>query len=805
MPYSQLSGSGRRFSFSCENEYSFDVVRFEGEEALSTLYRFEILLASTDSNIDPKRVVDWRASFTLNDGVENGTDTCYQGLIQEFTVERQLGKWTIYKAILVPTLAKLNAFHLSEVYLEKDKDKIFRLIMENAGLPSDYCELRMKNEGADIPAWPYICQYQETYFNFIARWCERLGTYWWFEDVDGQEKAVFSDTWAAHTAAALSLRYQPAGVLDADISQTRRVQSLVEKTQSLPKQVTIMDYNPHRAGSPNIRAGAVVDDLGIGEVYIYGENLKNNEDAAKIALFRAEGIRCRSMQYHGSSSATGLRCGHFVEISGHFRDACNQRFLLTGVRHHGSQYGLFPDIPCADGSASNDFYIAEFTAIPSHVQYRPELLHPWPRIEGSMHAFIDAEGDGKYAELNEKGEYKVQVPFDITHKDENRGSAWIRMATPYAGSDHGMHFPLHKGAEVLLSFINGDPDQPVIIGAVPNSMTASPVVNANQTTSRIVTAGGQEVSFGDQEGDKYTLMKSSENCWIRLGQKNPFSAGIASNSLSATPALFSTPQALAVTANISSDSGQMDPSNDKNEEGIAAPNNNLSMYAQSYNSVIDGPTENTYNGTITNTYNKTVDNTYNKTVTPIYNDTVTNTYNGTVNATYNSTVYTANWKPKTTVTYTNSADITLGAKEVVVIGGSQTMTVGAKNEVWTPLKNEVGLGWKSEFWGGIKSERWGGMKTETGKGAKFQTVVGVNFLSSGMTINQQGSAIKETTVTLQNHKVSTKVLGISFSTKEVSVDDIRAATIKCKAKLIENEVKVESAKVSVVKAPTVFI
>ncbi|QFY43389.1 type VI secretion system tip protein VgrG [Candidatus Methylospira mobilis] len=258
---------------------------------------------------------------------------------------------------------------------------------------------------------------------------------------------------------------------------------------------------------------------GIGEVHLFGRKIKNNMEIKLRAKLQAESLLCRADRYFGGSTATGLRCGHFIETANHPRQPLNRRYLLTAVKHRGSQAGLLLDglrVPAELGSS--DFYSAEFTAIPDNVQYRPETKHPWPKIIGTINAFIDAEGSGQYAELNQYGEYKVQLPFDISHKRANRGSAWIRMATPYAGSDHGMHFPLLKGTEVLLSFVNGDPDQPIIMGAVPNSINPSVVTDVNQMQSRIRTAGGNEITLHDEAGKQHILLKTpGGNTWMRMG------------------------------------------------------------------------------------------------------------------------------------------------------------------------------------------------------------------------------------------------------------------------------------------------
>jgi type VI secretion system secreted protein VgrG len=520
----QLRNNDRRFGFSLSGNVNtkFEVVSFEGEEEISTLYRFDLLLVSTDPNIEAKAIVGKQADFSLNDGFGQNNTAIYRGMVKHFTLQHQVNGWTFYRAVLVPKLWKLETYRLSEVYLNKERHEIFRHVMDLAGLTNNEFAFRIKNDGEDIPAWDYICQYQESYLTFISRWSERLGIYWWFEDIDGQEKAVFCNTYAGHTNEAIPLQYQPPGELDANLAQVRRVQKLEQHSQILPRQVVVMDYY-HKQGNGELKAAAIVDTDGMGEVFLYGENLRNNDEAMLIAQWRAEGIRCRGEQFQGDSNATGLRCGHFTEVSGHFRSGFNRRFLLTHIKHQGSQAGLlfhqfgFQSAaihPAASGG--DDFYRAEFTAIPSDIQYRPEIRHPWPKIEGALNAFIDGEDNGKYAELNEKGEYKIQVPFDISEKEASRGSTRVRMITPYAGSDHGMHFPLHKRAEVLLSFVNGNPDQPVIIGAVPNPNNPSVVENSNQTMSRIRTSSGNEIAMGDQMGAEH-MKFASQGSWMRLG------------------------------------------------------------------------------------------------------------------------------------------------------------------------------------------------------------------------------------------------------------------------------------------------
>ena len=177
-------------------------------------------------------------------------------------------------------------------------------------------------------------------------------------------------------------------------------------------------------------------------------------------------------------------------------------------------------MPLAPGE-EEPFYRNRFTAIPASVQFRPERVTKKSRFFGLMNAKIDAAGSGQYAELDDLGRYKVILPFDLSGRKDGKASAWLRMMQPYAGSDHGMHFPLHKGTEVLLAFIDGDPDRPVIAGAVPNPATPSPVTGDNQTMAVLQTGGKNRIAIEDKDGSQRILLQTPvADSWIRMGAPN---------------------------------------------------------------------------------------------------------------------------------------------------------------------------------------------------------------------------------------------------------------------------------------------
>jgi type VI secretion system secreted protein VgrG len=138
-----------------------------------------------------------------------------------------------------------------------------------------------------------------------------------------------------------------------------------------------------------------------------------------------------------------------------------------------------------------------------------------------MNAKIDAAGSGHYAELDAQGRYKVTLPLDTSGRSGGKATTWLRMAQPYGGTDHGMHFPLHKGTEVLLTCIDGDPDRPIIQAAVPNPETPSLVSENNPTQCCITTGGQNRIHMEDMKGGERILMHSPKsNTWLRMGTPN---------------------------------------------------------------------------------------------------------------------------------------------------------------------------------------------------------------------------------------------------------------------------------------------
>lgn len=495
-------GSELRFRFrsSAFPEDHFDVVRLDGVEALCRPFRFALTLVSDDAQVDFDAMLKNTATLAIY-SPDGAQEIPYHGVIAEFEQLQRVGNYVFYKAVLVPRLWRLSLYQISEVYLnEQTIPEIIESVLKNSQLSSRDYQFSLAGVYRQRS---FVCQYEETHLDFLSRQMEKEGLYYFFEHgsvKDGVDKLLVADASIAHPAATLAVKYRPADELDTG-AFADCVQHFSCRQTPLPRRVIVQDFN-YRKAALTLRAEAQVSADGTGDVMFYGENFRSNEEGQRYAKLRAEGIRCRSRVFSGESTAVGLRSGYFFALSHHYRDDFNGRYLVTEIRHRGSQAGALLaglKTPLA-GAERGTLYANSFSAIDAATQFRAELTTPRPRIAGTMSATVDGEGSGDYAELDEFGQYKVQLPFDLSDKEPNKASARVRMATPYSGSNHGMHFPLHKNAEVLLSFVDGDPDQPVIVGAVPNSENRSVVSNANPAINQILTKTGNQLRMNDTKG-----------------------------------------------------------------------------------------------------------------------------------------------------------------------------------------------------------------------------------------------------------------------------------------------------------------
>ena len=514
----------QRFTFvsyaSGVSETTFAVLRFKGMEAISTPYEFEIMLISGDPDLDMSAILQSQAVFTIHR--DAGDDVAYNGILSEFDQLHAYNDHYFYRAKLVPKLWWLMQTQHNQVFLDKTVPEIVEGALVDGGMDSlDYDVSAL--EGTYNPV-EYVCQYGESHFNFVSRWLEREGVYYYFyHDAEG-DKLVLSDSSFSHEPfqQGADLVYSPkTGMEQGHLDEI--ILNFTCRQKQLPNRIVLKDHNPERP-SLEMAVHADVDPDGRGETFLYGEHYSTPEEGERLIAFRAEELLCTKQAFHGDSTVPFLTPGFKFTMNKHYRSAFNQEYMVTGVTHEGDQTNLLKTSVIGSLSEDSDIniYSNSFTAIPADRQYRHPRTADRPKISGTLHGKIDGEQESPYPQLDEQGRYKVKLPFDINDEHiDGKASARVRMMQPYAGEGKGMQFPLTKGTEVLLSFIDGNPDRPIIAGAVSTETAPSPVNAENQSESVIRSAGNNRIRMEDKAGKERMVFQSGmASSWIRIGTPN---------------------------------------------------------------------------------------------------------------------------------------------------------------------------------------------------------------------------------------------------------------------------------------------
>ena len=513
---------------------SFVVRSVTGFEQLSGLFRFELELLSNEKKLDLEAIVAAPARLALKQSVQMGGGGVgtrkrqFAGVLSTFEQREEGQGWVSYRATLVPRVSHLTHFFRSRIFQSSSAPQLVKQLLveqdlaasapKEPGKEAVYGDFHfspeltkaMEKPTKDQDAYPlrdYVVQYEENDWDFVCRWLEHEGIYYFFEnDAEGRERISFGDLSTACGSVEknpdeATYAYRPqAGASELGSTDEELIVSFLCKQRRAPREVKLNDYNWRDA--LRLETKKTVHDKGVGSHTQYNDHFKTKPQGDTLAQVRKEEFLCRTTVFEGLGTCRAFRPGKTFSVADHYRSDWNRSYLLVSVRHQAKQQISLESATITSASYSN-----EFTAIPADVLFRPERVTDWPSIKGAMHAKVDAADDKEYADL-EDGCYTVRIPYDPHYDDESAegrkpgaASRRIRMAQPFSGMDAGFHFPLRKGTEVILTHIDGDPDRPIIAGAVPNAETGNVGNTGDESRNRIVTNTGNRFELYDQAGN----------------------------------------------------------------------------------------------------------------------------------------------------------------------------------------------------------------------------------------------------------------------------------------------------------------
>jgi type VI secretion system secreted protein VgrG len=485
-------------------------------EQVSRPFHFEVTMLSEKAENNPQKV-DGRkllgTSATITISLADGKKRYINGLIRRFAEGERDKEFVRFRAEIVPAIALMELASHSRIFqnltarevIESVLDEYVDVTYDSGGLAGTYTQR------------DYCTQYRETDLQFISRIMEEEGMFYFFKHEDGKHTMVLGDATSAYQENPVkkTVVFGP-GMLYTDEAH---VDTWEHRYQLITGKWTYRDYdfqqprNKLEASAPAVQPAEAAKNLEMydfpgGYVRLFNEPDKRSGDVQTegdaYAELRMEQEESQVEIIEGGGNAYGFTAGHTFEIESRGDQAVDGTYMLTSVQHSASQ------VPAYSEGAGGGGYSNRFVCIPSDVTFRPPLSTHKPIISGLQTGkVVDESSSGDTEEIwpDKYGRVRVRFPWDI----ENKFACWVRVAQQRAGKQWGHIWIPRVGDEVVISFLEGDPDQPMIVGSLYNADNPVPyTLPDNKTQSGIKTMsspkGGSdnynEIFIEDKKGSE---------------------------------------------------------------------------------------------------------------------------------------------------------------------------------------------------------------------------------------------------------------------------------------------------------------
>ena len=464
-----------------------------GSEAVSQLFHFDLDLLSENDSIKFQDVVG--KNVTLHVVTADGGQRHWNGFINRFSQGPQERRLTAYRAQMVPWLWFLTRTADCRIFQNQKVPDIIQKVFKDL----NFHDFELRLYGTYTPR-DYCVQYRETDFNFVSRLMEEEGICYFFDHQDGKHVLVLADDSPAHKPCpnqptARYSFYGPGATYEEDLVTEWHYH---EEFRTGAWAQT--DYNFE---TPSTNLAVTVSGKNPYEIYDYPGEHAIRPDGDRLAKIRLQEQTAPSMVSHGASMCRNFRSGFLFTLEDHYRSDWNQSYLITALRHNAKQAGNY-EVGAAGGDDMT--YRNSFECIPASTPFRPLRTTPEPFVQGCQTAIVVGPS-GEEIYTDKYGRVKVQFYWDREGKKNENSSCWVRVSHPWAGQGWGAISIPRIGQEVVVDFLEGDPDRPIIIGRVYNAeqmppfgMPGGAVVSGVKSNSTKGGGGFNEISLNDAKG-----------------------------------------------------------------------------------------------------------------------------------------------------------------------------------------------------------------------------------------------------------------------------------------------------------------
>jgi type VI secretion system secreted protein VgrG len=493
------------------------VVDFEIDESISSPFEAVLTLAS-EEEVPPDGAIDQEALLTI---LSEEADRYLHGIVNTFvqtgyrTKNKGEIRFYLYKATVVPAIWRLSLEQDCRIFQEMTTQEIVEKILKEGGVTPDRFESRLQGS---YPQREYCVQYRESDLDFISRLLEEEGIFYFFEHSQSKHLLVFGDGTPVYKPiegnpeVKFHLGYSPTSAAEA---QEEYIESFKISKNVRTGKVTLRDFN-FKKPSLDLTAPETGEKYQKLESYDYPGIYEDEGRGKSLAKVRLE----QSMVYEETADGNGvcprLMPGFTFTLKDHHIDSFNREFLVVKLKHKGAQPQVLGEQTDTDASFS---YQNGFFGIPSEIPMRPEQKTPKQFVRGPQTAIVVGP-PGEEIYTDEHGRVKVQFHWDREGKKDEKSSCWIRVSQLWAGSGWGAMYIPRIDQEVIVDFLEGDPDQPIITGRVYDGTNTPPYPlpgEKNKSTiksdSTIGGGGSNEIRFDDTKGSEeiYTHAQKDQN------------------------------------------------------------------------------------------------------------------------------------------------------------------------------------------------------------------------------------------------------------------------------------------------------
>ena len=471
------------------------VLAFQGDEEVSRLFAFNLVLASPDSAIDFAKVIGKPCALALKG--EHGT-RYFHGMTHSLEQREKARNFTIYHASVVPRAWRLMHRHDCRIFQKKNTRQIVEEVLKKAGIDHKFS----LQGNADPPTREYCVQYRESDWDFVSRLLEEEGFYYYFSHQQTRHVLQIGNDPQFHPdiSGTSKLSYHPPGTTTPD---TEHVHSLSYREGIRSGAVTLNDYNFTKPTLDFKAPKKEQKDTDL-EIYDYPGLYSLPEKGKGLAAIRLQEAQARRRVVQGGSDCIRLTTGHCFTMEDHYRKDLNVKYMIVTASHFGEKH---EDLEA--GAVTNRMrYNNDFSCVPQKVPFRPPRTTPKPRITGSQTAVVVGPS-GQEIYTDKYGRVKVQFHWDRLGKRDEHSSCWIRVSQNWAGKGWGGIFIPRIGQEVIVEFLEGDPDRPIIIGRVYHIQNVVPYNLPDEKTKSTIKSnsspgggGYNELRFEDKKGSE---------------------------------------------------------------------------------------------------------------------------------------------------------------------------------------------------------------------------------------------------------------------------------------------------------------